>query len=101
MLAEFASVVDAMRCTVEDQRSMAERNSEVPREKRIGVRLRIHQGDIWLDGYARDASVAAFTRQPFVPDHSADRGDATVLLTEDDHRPNGDRLDSISIGNLI
>jgi hypothetical protein len=63
MLAEFASVVDAMRCTVGDQRSMAERNSEVPREKRIGVRLGIHQGDIWLDGYARDASVAAFKRQ--------------------------------------
>jgi adenylate cyclase len=38
MLAEFVSVVDALRCTVEDQRSMAERNSEVPREKRIGFR---------------------------------------------------------------
>jgi adenylate cyclase len=50
MLAEFASVVDALRCSVEVQRSMAERNSEVPREKRIEFRLGIHQGDIIIDG---------------------------------------------------
>jgi adenylate cyclase len=50
MLAEFASVVDALRCSVEVQRSMAERNSEVPREKRIEFRLGIHRGDIIIDG---------------------------------------------------
>jgi TolB-like protein/Tfp pilus assembly protein PilF len=50
MLAEFASVVDALRCAVELQRGMAERNAEVPHEKRIEFRLGIHQGDIIIDG---------------------------------------------------
>jgi hypothetical protein len=35
MLVEFASVVDALRCAVEVQRVMAERNAEVPQEKRF------------------------------------------------------------------
>src|ERR1700721_491041 len=35
MLAEFASVVDALRCAVEVQRGMAERNGQVESEKRI------------------------------------------------------------------
>ena len=34
MLVEFASVVDALRCAVEVQRGMAERNAEVPPDKR-------------------------------------------------------------------
>ena len=50
MLVEFASVVDALRCAVEVQRTMAERNVEVPPEKRIEFRLGIHQGDIITDG---------------------------------------------------
>ena len=35
MLVEFASVVDAVRCAVEVQRDMVERNAEVPESKRI------------------------------------------------------------------
>src|SRR5215470_4449776 len=50
MLVEFASVVDALRCAVEVQRGMAERNAEVPQEKRIEFRVGIHQGDIIIDG---------------------------------------------------
>ena len=50
MLVEFASVVDALRCAVEVQRTMAERNVEVPPEKRIEFRVGIHQGDIITDG---------------------------------------------------
>jgi class 3 adenylate cyclase len=38
-LAEFASVVDAVRCAVEIQRGMAERNAETPPENRIEFRL--------------------------------------------------------------
>ena len=50
MLVEFASVVDAMRCAVEVQRGMAERNAgEVP-EKRIDFRVGINLGDIIIDG---------------------------------------------------
>jgi adenylate cyclase len=50
MLVEFASVVDTLRCAVEVQRGMAERNAEVPQDKRIEFRVGIHQGDIILDG---------------------------------------------------
>jgi len=50
MLVEFASVVDALRCAVEVQRGMAERNAEVPQDKRIEFRVGIHQGDIIIDG---------------------------------------------------
>src|SRR5947207_11508190 len=39
LLVEFASVVDAVRCAVEVQRSMAERNAEVPVNRRIEFRF--------------------------------------------------------------
>ena len=38
-LAEFASVVDAVRCAVEIQRGMADREPEVPEERRIRFRI--------------------------------------------------------------
>jgi TolB-like protein len=49
LLVEFQSVVDAVRCAVEVQRAMAERNAEVPGEKRIEFRFGIHQGDIIVE----------------------------------------------------
>ena len=49
MLAEFGSVVDAMRCALDVQRGMAERNAEVPDEKRIEFRIGINVGDIIID----------------------------------------------------
>jgi TolB-like protein/class 3 adenylate cyclase/Tfp pilus assembly protein PilF len=45
-LAEFVSVVDAMRCAVEMQRGMAERNAATPPEKRIEFRVGINLGDV-------------------------------------------------------
>jgi adenylate cyclase len=49
MLVEFASVVDAMRCAVEVQKGMAERNALVPQTQRLEFRIGIHQGDIISD----------------------------------------------------
>src|SRR6266516_608789 len=49
ILVEFVSVVDALRCAVEVQRGMAERNAEVPPEKRIEFRVGVHQGDIVVE----------------------------------------------------
>jgi class 3 adenylate cyclase len=49
MLVEFLSVVDAVRCAVEIQRGMAERNAVAPAEKRIEFRIGINLGDIILD----------------------------------------------------
>ena len=49
LLAEFASVVDAVRCAVEIQDEMAKRNADVPRDRRIEFRIGINVGDIILD----------------------------------------------------
>ena len=46
LLVEFQSVVDAVRCAVEVQRAMAERNGDTPPERRIEFRIGVHQGDI-------------------------------------------------------
>src|SRR6266567_2061424 len=49
ILVEFASVVDAVRCADEIQRSVSERNTDVPQDKRIEFRIGIHVGDIIID----------------------------------------------------
>ena len=49
MLVEFASAVDAARCAVEIQRSVAAQNADVPQELRIEFRIGIHLGDIIID----------------------------------------------------
>ena len=50
LLLEFPSVVDAVRCAVDVQRGMAERNAGVPAEQRIEFRIGINVGDIIIDG---------------------------------------------------
>jgi adenylate cyclase len=50
MLVEFASVVNAVRCAIEVQRGMVERNADVPQDKRIEFRVGINVGDIIVDG---------------------------------------------------
>ena len=46
LLVEFASVVDAVRCAVEIQRAMAERNSNRPENRRVEFRIGINLGDV-------------------------------------------------------
>jgi class 3 adenylate cyclase len=50
LLLEFPSVVDAVRCAVDVQRGMAERNVAVSAEQRIDFRIGINIGDIIIDG---------------------------------------------------
>jgi adenylate cyclase len=45
ILAEFGSVVDAVACAVEIQRSMFERNSGIPPDQRIEFRIGINLGE--------------------------------------------------------
>ena len=45
-IIEFRSVVDAVRCAVEVQSGMVERNAGLPPEKRIEFRVGIHLGDV-------------------------------------------------------
>ena len=50
LLLEFSSVVDAVRCAVDVQRGMAERNAAVAPDKRLDFRIGINVGDIIIDG---------------------------------------------------
>jgi adenylate cyclase len=50
MLAEFASVVDAVRCAGEIQRGMLDRDAQVPEERRIRFRIGINLGDVIAEG---------------------------------------------------
>ena len=45
-LIEFRSVVDAVRCAIEVQNGLVERNAGVPAERRIEFRVGIHLGDV-------------------------------------------------------
>src|SRR5262245_11296859 len=62
LLAEFSSVVDAVRCAAEVQRAMADRNAETPEDKRITFRVGINLGDVIAepnDIYGDGVNVAA------------------------------------------
>ncbi len=50
MLAEFPSVVDAVRAAVETQIAIAEHNADLPKDKRIEFRVGINLGDVVIDG---------------------------------------------------
>jgi adenylate cyclase len=46
ILIEFRSVVDAVRCAIEVQQGLIERNAGLPPERRIEFRVGIHLGDV-------------------------------------------------------
>ena len=45
-IVEFRSVVDAVRCAIEMQQGLVERNAGLPPERRIEFRVGIHLGDV-------------------------------------------------------
>ena len=62
LLLEFPSVVDAVRCAVDVQRGMAERNAGTTPDQRLDFRIGINVGDIIIDGddiYGDGVNVAA------------------------------------------
>jgi class 3 adenylate cyclase/pimeloyl-ACP methyl ester carboxylesterase len=62
ILAEFASVVEAVACAAELQREMASRNQGIPDHRRMLFRIGVHLGDIIVDGddlYGDGVNVAA------------------------------------------
>ena len=62
MLVEFPSVVDAVRCAVEMQRAMVDRNAEIAEDKRITFRIGVNLGDVIAEGgdiYGDGVNVAA------------------------------------------
>ena len=62
ILAEFGSVVDAVRAATEVQRTIADRNTDASEDKRIEFRVGINLGDVVIDGddiYGDGVNIAA------------------------------------------
>src|SRR5256714_12777279 len=62
MMVEFASVVDAVRCAVEVQQAMPERDTGVAADNRIELRIGINLGDVIVEGddlYGDGVNIAA------------------------------------------
>src|SRR5499433_1020676 len=88
LLVEFASVVDAVRCAVDVQREMAERNAEVPSDRRIELRMGINLGDIIIedgDIFGDGVNIAARLEALAVP--------GGICLSAAAHEQVRDRLD--------
>jgi adenylate cyclase len=88
-LVEFRSVVDAVRCAIEVQNAMIERNAGLPPERRIEFRVGIHLGDVVeeSDGDLMGDGVNIAARLEGV----AKPG--TICLSEDAYRQVRARLD--------
>ena len=87
MLVEFSSVVDAVRCAVEIQRAMVDRNAEIAEDKRITFRIGVNLGDVIVDGddiYGDGVNIAARLEA------LAEPGGICISRTVRDHV--GDRL---------
>src|SRR5437868_3966790 len=82
LLVEFASVVDAVRCAVEVQQAMPERNTGVAADNRIELRIGINLGDVIVEGddlYGDGVNIAARIEA------LADAGGVFVSNTVHDH----------------
>jgi adenylate cyclase len=88
-LTEFRSVVDAVRCAIEVQTAMVERNAGVPPERRIEFRVGIHLGDVVeeADGDLMGDGVNIAARLESIATPGA------ICLSEDAYRQVKGRLD--------
>lgn len=62
LLAEFSSVVDAVRCAVEIQKELKVRNDELPQNRKMEFRIGINLGDVIEEGdtiYGDGVNIAA------------------------------------------
>jgi adenylate cyclase len=94
-LVEFRSVVDAVRCAIEVQNGMVERNAGVPKDRRIEFRIGIHLGDVVeeSDGDLMGDGVNIASRLEGVAAPGA------ICLSEDAYRQVKARLD-LSVSDL-
>jgi adenylate cyclase len=94
-IIEFRSVVDAVRCAIEIQNAMVERNAGVPPDRRIEFRIGIHLGDVVeeTDGDLMGDGVNIAARLEGVASPGA------ICLSEDAYRQVKARLD-MSVSDL-
>ena len=94
-LVEFRSVVDAVRCAVEIQRAMVDRNAGLPTDRRIEFRIGIHLGDVVEENdgdlMGEGVNIAARLEGAAKP--------GSIYLSEDAFRQVRSRLD-LSISDL-
>src|SRR6202045_973343 len=90
-LVEFRSVVDAVRCAVEVQSGMVERNAGLPPERRIDFRIGIHLGDVVeeSDGDLMGDGINIAARLEGIAKPGA------ICLSEDAYRQVKSRLDLV------
>jgi adenylate cyclase len=88
-IVEFRSVVDAVRCAIEVQNAMIERNAGVPEDRRIVFRIGIHLGDVVeeSDGDLMGDGVNIAARLEGIAKAGA------ICLSEDAYRQVSGRLD--------
>src|SRR5271165_3089834 len=88
-IVEFRSVVDAVRCAIEVQNAMVERNVGVPEDRRIDFRIGIHVGDVVeeADGDLMGDGVNIAARLEGIAKPGA------ICLSEDAYRQVKGRLD--------
>ncbi len=87
ILLEFGSAVDAVRCAIQTQRGMAQRNAAVPADRRIEIRIGIHVGDIIIeegDIFGDGVNIAARIESIAQP--------GGICISEDAHRQVRDKL---------
>jgi adenylate cyclase len=62
VLAEFASVVEAVNCAVAIQKALKSENANLPQERRMEFRIGLNSGDVMVEGdqiYGDGVNVAA------------------------------------------
>ena len=91
ILIDFRSVVDAVRCAIEVQNGMVERNAGLPLERRIELRVGIHLGDVVeeADGDLMGDGVNIAARLEGIA------GPGAICLSEDAYRQVSGRLDML------
>ena len=70
LLAEFASVVDAVRCAVEIQHALTEKNAELSPQRQMQFRIGINLGDVIVEGerlYGDGVNIAARLESLAIP----------------------------------
>src|SRR5579864_8168927 len=89
ILIEFGSAVDATRSAIQTQRGMAQRNTDVPADQRIEIRIGIHVGDVIIeegDIFGDGVNIAARLESIAEP--------GGICISEDAYRQVRDKLDA-------
>jgi adenylate cyclase len=95
LLAEFASVVDAVRCAVDIQQELKTKNAELPPHRQMQFRMGINLGDVIVEGerlYGDGVNIAARLESLAIP------GGTCISGTVYDHVKNKLALDYEDLG---